>query len=202
MKKLVLFDFDGVLVDTLNICYTISSEVNECMDIEEYKKFFEVNINDALRKDGSKRILNPNFHERFLDNIRKVKIPEILKVTLRDLSKKYKIFIVSSTSTETLKHVLAIEEVSQYFTELLGRDVHASKVVKTKMLLEKYNVKPTDAVFITDTTGDIKEARECEVESIAVTWGFHEEETLKKANPAKIINNPEYLLGAIEDMLK
>ena len=68
------------------------------------------------------------------------------------------------------------------------------------MLLDKYKITSEDAVFITDTVGDIVEARECGVRSIAVSWGFHEIETLEKARPAKIVSTPADLLRAIKEI--
>lgn len=204
-KKIVLFDFDGVLVDTLDIYHSISCEVNGDMDIEEYKTFFEGNIHDAVRKDGSKRIPHTFFHERFMhyvQNVREVKIPEILKAMLGELSKKYLLFIVSSTPNKTLEHLLEAEGVREYFTDIMGSGVHTSKVVKNKMVLEKYNVLPKDAVFITDTLGDIREARECDIDSIAVTWGFHERKTLEKGNPIVIVSDPRELFVEIDNVLK
>ena len=201
-KKLVLFDFDGVLVDTLNIYHTISSEVNPDLSIEEYKTFFEGNIYDSLRKDGNKTNRHPNFQERVQDYIREMVIPILLKDILINLSQNYILFIVSSTPSSDLKQILQRENSLEYFTGILGSDVHTSKVVKNKMILEKYGVSPENAVFITDTLGDIKEARQCGIESIAVTWGFHDRERLEKGNPSHIIDNPEDLIQAIENMLK
>jgi phosphoglycolate phosphatase len=93
------------------------------------------------------------------------------------------------------------ESIDGFFIDVLGADVHKSKVTKIKMLLDKYKVHPKDAVFITDTLGDVLEANECGVPSIAVTWGLHEKETLSKGNPAKIIENPLFLIEAVKEIL-
>lgn len=61
---------------------------------------------------------------------------------------------------------------------------------------------PKDAVFITDTLGDIREARECDIDSIAVTWGFHERKTLEKGNPIVIVSDPRELFVEIDNVLK
>ncbi len=67
-------------------------------------------------------------------------------------------------------------------------------------MLEKYKTIPENAVFITDTVGDVLEARKCGVKAIAVTWGFHGEATLQKAKPAKIVSTSEDLLKSIKDI--
>jgi phosphoglycolate phosphatase len=85
---------------------------------------------------------------------------------------------------------------------VLGYDFHTSKVVKINYLLDKYKISPENSVFITDTLGDVREANECNVKSIGVTWGLHKEDTLKMGNPEKIIENPIDLFDAIEEILK
>ena len=83
----------------------------------------------------------------------------------------------------------------------MGNDVHASKTVKNKMLLEKYALSPADAVFITDTLGDIREATECGIPAIGVLWGWHDRETLERGSPAAIVEDPAMLYEAIKKVL-
>ena|SRR3989338_6811055 len=154
--KLLLFDFDGVLVDTLVMHYEKRS--------------------------------------------RELEMPQSLKNLVHKLNENYRLAIVSSTPSGLIAKILKQTNVHQYFSDICGADIHTSKVVKNKMLLHKYKTDPSDAVFITDTVGDILEARECGIKSIAVTWGSHNEKTLKKAKPNKIVSAPDDLLQAIESI--
>ena len=201
-EKLVMFDFDGVLIDTFLMLHGISSEVNENLLIDEYKNFFKGNIYSAIRNDGTPRKSNPNLSNLYDIGSRELVVPDSLKNVIKNISSNFILTIVSSTPTSSIDKVLEREDLQSYFIDILGRDVHTSKVIKIKMLLEKYSVLPENTVFVTDTVGDIKEARECGVKSIAVTWGFHNEETLKEAKPVKIVSTPESLQEAIKDVLK
>ncbi len=199
-NKLIFFDFDGVLVDTLGIAYGINLEADPSLSLETYKSFFEGNIHIAIA-DGRKKHI-PDFDEKSLSLTREIKIPEELKKLVIEVSDYATLTIVSSSSTKLIKDILEREGLTQYFSDILGSDAHQSKVVKTKNLLEKYNTTPENSVFITDTLGDIREAEECSVKSIAVTWGFHEESTLTKGKPEKIVHTPAELVQAIHGMLK
>ena len=123
--------------------------------------------------------------------------PEIKKVLI-ELHSKYMLAIVSSTSTRSIQNYLEEEKLAGVFSDIAGADVYGSKTSKIKALLGKYKVVPGEAVYITDTVGDILEAQEGEVKSIAITWGYQDEQTLLKAKPDKIISNPEDLINAIE----
>ena len=197
-KKLVIFDFDGVLVDTLFVGHSVTKEVNENISVDEYKSFFEGNINDSI---GKKINPHPDFFGRYDDYAREIKVPDILKEIIKELAQKYTLVIVSSTGTSSIKKILERENVLQKFETILGNDVETSKVKKIKMILDKYNALPKDAVFITDTLGDILEGEKCGVKAIAVTWGFHDRKTLEKGNPVAIIDDPRDLVGTIENVL-
>lgn len=201
-KKLVMFDFDGVLIDTLPILFAISSEVNKGIGIEEYKARFDGNVRASMKEFGGKYNMHPNFLEMYSGKTRTLDIPQVLKDTIQELDKNYTLIIVSSSPTSLIKDILERENLNQFFPDILGSDVHNSKVEKIQMSLGKYQALANDAVFITDTLGDIKEANECKVKSIAVSWGFHEKERLQKGNPAKILDNPVELLTTVEDLLK
>ena len=56
--------------------------------------------------------------------------------------------------------------------------------------------------MITDTLGDLREASAVDLKTIAVTWGYHDEETLRKGNPAALVDNPAELAPQIESILK
>ncbi|MEK7588451.1 MAG: HAD hydrolase-like protein [Patescibacteria group bacterium] len=200
-KKLVLFDFDGVLIDTLMVCYGINTFVNEDLSLEEYKGFFDGNIHDAKRTNGKAKEGHPNFHEEYRNKTRELVIPQVLKDSVKFLASKYTLVIVSSTPTISIKKILEREGLEDCFKDVLGADVHASKVIKINSMLEKYKINSVDALFITDTLGDIREAFSCGVVSIGVTWGFQERETLAKGNPKIILENPEDLTKGVESIL-
>src|SRR3989338_1472152 len=198
--KLILFDFDGVLVDTFIVSYEISKETNENLSLHMFRSLFNGNIYNSL-KNNPKVKQHPKFFERYEEQSREFKVPQPLQDIIFELNKDYKLAIVSATQSALITKILKQANVLECFSDILGGDIHTSKVVKNKMLLEKYKITSENAVFITDTTGDIAEARECGIKSIAVTWGFHEEENLQKANPAKVVSTPEDLLKALEEIL-
>ncbi|MES3032157.1 MAG: HAD-IA family hydrolase [Patescibacteria group bacterium] len=197
--KLIIFDFDGVLVDTLIMTYEITKEINPEMSLEDFRLLNNGNFLHSI--ENSLTIKNhPEFFERYKEESRELKIPPSLKDLIYKLSKECTLAIVSSSLSSLIKDILDREDAMPYFMDILGSDLHKSKVFKNKMLLEKYKVDPKDAVFITDTVGDILEARECGIKSIAVTWGFQDAESLQKAKPAKIVSMPEDLMQAITEL--
>ncbi len=197
MKKTILFDFDGVILDSFASAYEVSSSIHPRLTETEYKEAFEGNINDShshTHKCGPDCKKEIDF---FTEYTPKVKVqarpfnemPEIIK----NLSEKYHLCIISSTVSPIIRELLSKFDLEKYFSDILGNDIHTSKVEKTNQILNKYQLSPDDCVFITDTLGDIKEAKKAGVKSIAVSWGFHTVETLNKGNPIVIVNSPKEL---------
>jgi len=202
-KKLVIFDFDGVLVNTLEFSYAIHKEKNPSLTWNKFQDFSNGNFIDAINnvESGGNYIIPHDFKEKYQNNIEKINIHETLHKSITSLSKEYQIAIVSSTYTYLIENFLNKENLRKYFSDILGTDVDRSKIIKINSLLNKYDVLPKDAVFITDSLGDILEGNVCGVKSIGVTWGIHGKENLEKGNPVSIIDNPLELLDIIENVL-
>lgn len=204
-KKLIIFDFDGVLVNTVNLWFDIHKQVNKDHTWEEYQVMSHGNfINEQknLVEKGS-YIHNPTGEEQYEKALHKeYSVGDILHDAILHLANSYTICIVSSGSNKIISGFIKKENLDTCFSDILGWENHSSKVVKINSLLEKYNFKSEDAVFITDTLGDIKEGNECGVACIGVTWGLHDNEILSKGNPKAIIDNPQDLVPTIENVLK
>ncbi len=203
-KSFILFDFDGVIVDSFNIALGVAQMMCPHITAEGHKKRFEGNINDWEKfdeKHSDKCRHDINFFDEYVPRMRsQVKVFPGMKQAIEKISKDYILIVISSTISAPLLEILVKFDLAKHFTEIMGNDVHTSKVEKIKMVFAKYNIGPRDCVFVTDTLGDVKEATETGVKSLAVSWGFHNRETLLLGNPYKIIDRPEDLPPTLKMM--
>lgn len=202
-KKLVVFDFDGVIVNTHGVSLKLNQATNPHLTEELYSQMSHGNFYASFESDSPllKFTQNPNFGEEYRKQILGLAAPRGIAEAIKYCADTYIVTIVSSAWADTIKDFLDKEELLPYFQDILGADTHKSKVVKLNILLEKYAVKPENAVFITDTLGDILEAHEVNIKSIGVTWGLHNTETLMRGKPEIIIDDPTLLLQTIEKIL-
>lgn len=201
-KKLVLFDFDGVLVNTVQISYNIHKEVNPSLTLEKYQELSNGDFEIETQKmaEQGKYTVPENYFEKRHAGVHKATIQEILRATIQSLSQKYKLYIVSSSPSSVVRTFLKNQNLEQCFVDIRGRDADIDKVVKFKQILSEENVTKDDCVFITDTLHDLEDANEVGIKSIAVTWGLHFKSNLEKGNPAKIIDNPALLEVVVEEL--
>ena len=200
-KKLVIFDFDGVLANTLEFAFLLHKENNPTFTWEKYQKFGMGNFFDSMNKfiNGEIHIVPKDFDDKYKEKIEKINVVDTLHETVLSLKKDYILALVSSTNSSVIDKFLVKEKLRDCFSDILGLDVAQDKTVKIKTLLEKYNINIDDAVIITDTVGDIKEGEACGVKSIGVTWGLHTREILERGNPITIIDDPKDLLDAVKN---
>jgi phosphoglycolate phosphatase len=199
--KYLLFDFDGVIVDSFSIAYEVKKIT--CPDVteEDIRRAFEGNINDNLytyNYHNDKCRHDINFSDEYVPRIKnEVKLFPEMDTVIKNLAESHKLIIISSTISAPIREILEKFGLASYFTEIMGNDVHKSKIEKIKMVIAKYGVNSSNCVFITDTLGDLCEASHTGVRAIAVDWGFHSRETLLKGEPFAIVDRPEELESVV-----
>ena len=157
MIECVAFDFDGVIVNTYENHYQTYVKKYQDLDRETHKKLFEGNILELRKilvvKDNSldtTSLLREYLIKQVLDS----RVRSILK----NLKKKYLLFIITSHSELVINEFLKKEKIDDLFTKVLGRESAEKKEIKFQMVLDDYSLKKDEIIFVTDTLGDILEA--------------------------------------------
>jgi phosphoglycolate phosphatase len=187
-EKIIIFDFDGVIVDSFDVAFEVKILERPTITKERYQANFNGNIADATHED--EKVKEIDFPYEYGKRFKKLDIEQHIKDSLIKLSKEHRLFIVSSTVNSTIKEYLKRHELLEVFTEILGFDVEKSKVKKFNMIFDKYDISPNQAIFITDTSGDIVEAKEAKINFIVgILGGYQNEDVLRKAEPNAIVKD-------------
>ncbi|MFH1662293.1 MAG: HAD hydrolase-like protein [Candidatus Falkowbacteria bacterium] len=194
--KIIIFDFDGVIHDTFELAYKINVDIfGENFTRDQYRDFFNGNIFEKTKtKDNDK------FFEAQNEAFKYLKIDDGIRKNLEKLYESNSLFIISSNQKVALDIYFNNNNFINIFKEVLGSEMHQSKVEKFKYLFEKYNSSAEDCIFITDTLGDILEGNKVGVKTIAVDFGFHERHRLEKGNPFKIVSSFDEILEVINSI--
>ena len=206
-RKIILFDFDGVIADSFDIAFEVNKIIDpKIVSEKDYRKLFDGNIVEWAIKSTPKEELerlDREFWKRYIPQMKKVKIFTGMKKVIAELAKTYTLLIISSTIISPIRDFLKRNNIYSYFDNIVGSNfIDANKTERMKMVFKKYGVGLKDCLFITDTLGDIKEAGSLSVQSVGVNWGFQEKENLLKGKPFSIAEKPEELLDIVADYFK
>ena len=200
--KLLLFDFDGVLVDSIDV---YEKTVTDCLKQigqpltrgrEEFLELFEGNFYESLKQRG---VNMDKFVAASVDILSKVNYTDMkpfdaIRPVLRELAKNHPMILISSNDTPTIAETLRLYDFEGIFQEILGSDFMLSKKDKILYAAKKYNATISDIYYIGDTTGDMKEGRQAGITTVGVTWGWHSKELMATSQPDYLFDKPEDLL--------
>ena len=206
MKNVLIFDYDGVIVDSLEIF--MQNFIEACKregfqniaSKKEFLKLFEKNMYESMFEMGmsKKQILRiVNFmKDRLIKNQNKINIFPSIKETIEILSKNNILVIVTSNESSVVENFLKSKDIYK-FNKVLGSEKEASKIAKIEKIKSDFEVK--NYYYIGDTVGDIIEGKQAKVKTIGVSWGWHPRIKLMEAGPDFLISVPNDLLKIINN---
>lgn len=205
-RKLVLFDFDGVIADSFAVAFSVAQRLCARFSEVSYRETFAHNVHDWHEKEITNTVHGPECNhdmDWFSEYVplfeEKVRLFAGIAPIVEQLSKEYTLIVISSTITSPIQGFLEKNHLGRYFSDVMGADLHTKKTEKIKMVFEKYDTSADRCVFVTDSLGDLNEASEMSVGSIGTTWGWHSRETLLRGNPFRIVDTPAEITPAISD---
>ncbi|PKN06867.1 MAG: hypothetical protein CVU70_04125, partial [Deltaproteobacteria bacterium HGW-Deltaproteobacteria-5] len=201
--NLLLFDFDGVLVDSIDV---YEKTVTDCLQQigqpltrgrEEFLELFEGNFYESLVEKG---VDMDKFTAASAGILAKINYAEMkpfdaIRPVLRELKKNHPLVVISSNDTPTIREALRLYDFNGIFDDILGSDFMLSKTEKILYVIQKYSVKPQDIYYIGDTTGDIKEGKQAGIKTVGVTWGWHSKGKMAGSRPDYLFDHPQDLLN-------
>jgi phosphoglycolate phosphatase len=200
MRPIVLFDYDGVLVDSLD--YFLDAFLDSCHEHgcdkvrsrEDFLGLFDTNFYDGMANIGLNGKLRTDvFHGMAVRLATKSGLYSFfpgIPDALRALAQFADIYVVSSNDSHVVEGFLKAHGLDMC-RDVLGGDKDTSKVRKIQSIGRLFPDAPL--IYVGDTTGDMHEAREGGAVAVGVGWGWHGPDRLRKANPDHLLHSPNEL---------
>lgn len=197
LSEVVFMDFDGVIADTYSICFDILHQTQPNLSPENLRQQLDRNIFEQVShmQDKLQVDLWSLYHEQIINQ----PIVDDISDTIERIATGHPLFIVASSPAADISKYLSMHKLDRFFEEIIGTETAESKQQIFHAVVAKFKIPAKESVYVTDTLGDIIEAHQNDVQPIAVTWGFHDEDKLRQGNPTAIVESPEQLSGAIEE---
>ena len=205
---IILFDFDGVLADTLDdllnfaqkACAQLGLERNpipgdldalETMSFSDFGRQLKV---PAQQIDQFVSLCLQMFNQK----PHPPKIFDGMDKTLIEIAKRNTIAIITGNTTPTVEAFLEQYGLREHIKLIIGVEYNLPRSEKIRRALEELGQNTESAYMIGDSLSDIRAARETGVQSIAVSWGHQSPSRLKKANPDYLVNTSQELLQLLK----
>jgi len=205
---LVIFDYDGVLADTLDDLIRFGQEACNQLGVKHVVTKEDLSNLEVMSFATYGRACE--VPEALIDEFVKISLrlfaekespPAIfngLSEVIQHFSTKHKIAIVTTNSSQNVHAFLTQHGLDSLVHAVYGVDTPGSKAQKISIARERF-VENGEAVFmIGDALSDVRAAKEAGVASIAVTWGHQSLETLLRGEPEYVVNSPYELNDVIE----
>ncbi len=178
MKKLIIFDFDGVIADSWRHSYEMNLRDWSDLKPEQHKAFFNGNIHEEIAKMGpsaqSKEEKERWMNEVYFPTKNELPIFAGIDTLIQKLhADGHTLVINTSADADSTKKFLVKNRID-YFDVIYGTETSKDKKVKFEKILRDYNVCGNDATFITDTVGDVLDAKDFGMRIILVTYGYQD----------------------------
>lgn len=213
MIKLIIFDYDGVIMDSFSTVHEVYMTMCESLGkdcpekFEDFKNIYGYNSKELIKRLGFSEEDRKKGREIFKREVVK-KNPSIFKgidEVIKKLGEKYSLVLISSNNINEVKQKLKKHGLIEEFDLIFGGSsspMRKSPVIKKVM--KQFNVSPEEVIVIGDRNPDYDKAIEAGLNTsniILVEYGWGYDKDKIKNNEIKTkVNKPEDILKAIKEI--
>lgn len=210
VKKLVNFDFDGVIADTFNELLALCQNAQAAVNAGRPVVASDLRTLENLTFHGLAELLAIPEHivPEFLDTtfrMQQVRRQDVqffhgMKELLLQLGHAGEVAIITASATETVERYLDAHGVAGAVSTVCGGESGKDKKESIIDNMQRFQIGCDDCYMVGDAVSDIRHGKGAGVTTIAVSWGFHARELLVRESPDYLVDNPEELQALLIDL--
>jgi phosphoglycolate phosphatase len=204
--RLVIFDSDGTLADTLPWMRSIFNDLAEehgfrRVEPHEYDRFRDLPGRALLRELGLPlwklpRVVSALRRRMAEHKGRFLLFPGMGEVLHRLADGGVQLAVASSNSRENVERVLGIENAKLIAHFACGISTFG-KGAKLRQVVRQSTIPARQAIYIGDEIRDGEAARKAGIAFGAALWGQHSEAALRAQSPAEIFTSPQEIAARL-----
>lgn len=214
MKKTVIFDLDGTLLDSIE---DIASSMNKVLEslqlpthkIEDYKHFVgggvDILVDNAL-SNQSKEIKDEVIKRFKIEYDGKLHSKTLPYDGIYELLDELKKLDINLAVLSNKPHEFTVSYVNHFFKNYNFKEIHGQKKDVPKKpdpkaaldIVKCLDSSCENTYFIGDTKIDMQTAKNANMTAIGVLWGFRDEKELRDFGADFIVSNPLEILKIIK----
>lgn len=204
--KVIIFDFDGTLADTLDkiiegyntvVAKKMGSRKFDTEQLLDYKK--NGTVVSLLSEHGISIARLPSlvyYIKRYLKNemLTIPFFPGMAEVIRQLHARNFKLGILTSNSVKNVHAFLEKEKVQSFFHFVYSAKRWHGKDKTLKKIIRQEKLSLDDILYVGDEIRDINFARKVGIPIACVSWGMYHADRLSSRNPDFLAHSPDQLL--------
>lgn len=217
VMKSVIFDMDGVLVDSSmlyakvirNVLKTKGYDFSLDHVLERIIPHITKWIDALLPKNLETRnaILNElteRIKEETAKGSRDVKYQKNVERLLEEISQKYILFLITNSGSRLTENILKERGLRRFFRKIItADDGFATKEKAIEHLLKEFKLNKKDLIYIGDTRKDVLCAKSVGCRVIILytpfSWDYGNHNGIKSAKPDMVVKSFDNLVRALKE---
>ena len=208
--KVILFDFDGTIADTLDALVNITNRLADEFGFqpltpEEVPLVKTLTARELIKKSGISLFKIPHLLNRVKSDLRQ-DIETLSPITgIKEALKELKdggniLGILTTNSEENVRLFLRQHQMEYLFSYLYSETTIFGKNKVLKKFISQHNLTAEQVIYVGDEARDIESSKKARIKVIAVSWGFNSPAALAKHNPDFLIHHPHQLIEIIRQI--
>jgi phosphoglycolate phosphatase len=203
--KLVVWDFDGTLADSLPTAVSIFNRLAPEMGfkpLEDVSAARGMSTRQLMRHHGISLWRLPRLVRKYqaaaAEEADKLKLITGVPAVLASLAGGgVRLGILSSNREDNIRRCLRANGAEQHFTFVVGYPRLFGKGKALKRILRAERLTSGDVLYVGDELRDVEAAKKAGVKVAAVTWGFHTADLLRSGAPDYVVSDANELMGLV-----
>lgn len=207
-QKVIIFDFDGTIADTVDALVTIANRLAVefgyiQISANELTLLRNLTSREIIKYSGISLLRIPFLVKKVKGELKtKIKdlesIPGMPEALIELKNQGYRLGIITSNSQENVSEFLKFHHLDDLFEFIHSGVTIFGKTTIINNVLRQRQIKPQTVIYVGDETRDIEAAKKAHIKVVAVTWGFNSPEALAKEKPDFLIDHPSELLEVVK----
>jgi phosphoglycolate phosphatase len=197
---MILFDFDGTLADTLPLFenFNEAHRLQFGLHLLTREKFRSLPLERAIQEMGLSDEKLPTYVgelKKFMrENLSRVKSFEGTSEALEKLKQAgHTLCILSSNSQESIIDFLQRENLTSYFSQIVGDAPVYEKHNTIRDLLIHRRTSPANTLYVGDEVRDFQACTLAGVPFLGIGWGWDDAKLLRLAGVKHLVDSPKEL---------
>jgi len=203
--KVVVFDFDGTIADTLEAARKILNEMSvvygfKSIAADEVEMMRHYTLKKLIKHLGISKLQVPKLLHQGLKELKSridtLKLIDGMQEAVEAIaaSEQYELGILTSNSRDNVEDFLKRHGMIEKFhfisstSKLTGKHKYMRSICKT------FSMDPSHMLYVGDEIRDVKAAKKAGVPIVAVGWGFNSKDALAEFEPEHMVDTPAQLV--------